>query len=49
MLRAVEDVPYADPGPYRGSNLVLPPTDEGVLGDAQDVEQILVGLGLKPE
>lgn len=48
VLRAVTDVPYDDPGPYRGSELRLPPADTGVVGDATDVEEVLGGLGAGP-
>ena len=44
VLRSVTDVPYDDPGPYAGSDLYLPPLDEGVVGDAQDVEQATAGV-----
>jgi CubicO group peptidase (beta-lactamase class C family) len=48
LLLAVTDVPYDDPGPYPGSDLYLPAPDQGILGDAQDVEQVLAGQGLGP-
>jgi CubicO group peptidase (beta-lactamase class C family) len=47
-LRAVTDVPYDDPGEYPGSDLVLPPLDEGIVGDARDTEQTGAGLGAGP-
>lgn len=49
VLLAVKDVPYDDPGPYGGSELYLPPTDAGVIGDAQDVPHVLAGVGAGPE
>jgi hypothetical protein len=45
VLRAVTDVPYNDPGEYPGSDLVLPPLDDGIVGDVLDAEQTLAGLG----
>jgi CubicO group peptidase (beta-lactamase class C family) len=48
VLRSVTDVPYRDPGPYRGSNLFLPPLDDGVIGDAADWEWAASGLGIGP-
>ena len=48
VMLAVDDVPYADPGPYPGSALVLPPADEGIIGDARDVDQVLAGAGVGP-
>ena len=48
VMRAVTDVPYDDPGPYRGSDLRLPPADSGVVGDATDVEEVLGGFGAGP-
>jgi CubicO group peptidase (beta-lactamase class C family) len=44
VLLAVNDVPYADPGPYRSAGTVLPPLDEGIVGDAQDVGSIVDGM-----
>ena len=49
VMLAVDDVPYDDPGPYPGSDLVLPPLDRGVVGDARDVDQVLAGAGLGPD
>lgn len=49
VLRAVTDVPYEDPGPYAGSDLYLPPPDEGIVGDAQDPEHAAAGLGVGPK
>lgn len=48
VLRAVRDVPYEDPGAYKGSDVVLPPPDDGVAGDAHDPEQAVAGLGVGP-
>jgi CubicO group peptidase (beta-lactamase class C family) len=48
VMLAVEDVPYDDPGPYPMSDLVLPPLDRGVVGDARDVDQVLAGAALGP-
>ena len=45
VLRAVTDMPYDDPGEYPGSDLVLPPLDDGIVGDVLDAEQTLAGLG----
>lgn len=45
VLRAVQDVPYSDPGPYQGSDLVLPPADTGIVGDATKTDDVLAGLG----
>jgi CubicO group peptidase (beta-lactamase class C family) len=45
FMGAVEDVPYTDPGPYRGSDLFFPPLDRGLVADALDLEQVLAGLG----
>jgi CubicO group peptidase (beta-lactamase class C family) len=49
VLRAVRDVPYEDPGEYPGSDLVLPPPDDGIVADALDAEQVLAGLGTGPD
>jgi CubicO group peptidase (beta-lactamase class C family) len=43
VLASVLDVPYEDPGPYPGSDLVLPPADDGLPGDAADVPNVLAG------
>jgi len=43
VLASVHDVPYKDPGPYQGSDLVLPPLDQGLVGDATDVPEVLAG------
>jgi CubicO group peptidase (beta-lactamase class C family) len=48
VLRSVKDVPYADPGPYPGSDVFLPPPDEGIAGDATDWEHAAAGLGIGP-
>lgn len=48
VLRSVTDVPYADPGPYKGSDVFLPPLDDGVVGDATDWEWAASGLGIGP-
>ena len=45
VMLAVTDVPYEDPGPYAGSDLNLPPPDDGIVGDAHDVPQVLAGVG----
>jgi len=42
----VTDVRYGDPGPYPGSDVVLPPLDDGLVGDAQEIDHVLAGLGL---
>jgi CubicO group peptidase (beta-lactamase class C family) len=44
VMLAVEDVPYADPGPYTESKLVLPPLDTGILGDARNLDDVITGL-----
>jgi len=44
VLLAVNDVPYTDPGPYQSAGLVLPPLDEGIVGDAQDVGSLVDGM-----
>jgi CubicO group peptidase (beta-lactamase class C family) len=49
VMLAVKDVRYGDPGPYPGSGVVLPPLDDGIVGDAQETDQVLAGLGLGPE
>ena len=49
VLRSVRDVRYSDPGPYRGSDLFLPPLDDGVIGDAYDWQQAAAGLGIGPD
>jgi CubicO group peptidase (beta-lactamase class C family) len=46
VLRSVTDVPYRDPGPYKGSDVFLPPLDDGVVGDAADWEWAVSGLGI---
>ena len=43
VLGSVLDVPYKDPGPYPGSSLVLPPLDQGLIGDAFDVNEVSQG------
>lgn len=48
VMLAVTDVPYRDPGPYGGSDLVLPPHDSGVVGDAQETDHAVAGLGVGP-
>jgi len=48
VLRAVTDVPYRDPGPYPGSDVFLPPLDDGIVGDAFDWQHAAAGLGLGP-
>jgi CubicO group peptidase (beta-lactamase class C family) len=37
VLSSVTDVAYQDPGVYHSAGLVLPPPDEGLVGDAQDL------------
>ena len=49
VLRAVRDVPYRDPGYYRGSDVFLPPLDDGIAGDATDWEHAAAGLGIGPK
>jgi CubicO group peptidase (beta-lactamase class C family) len=49
VMLAVTDVRYADPGPYPGSETVLPPADQGIAGDAGDPEQVAAGLGAGPQ
>ena len=49
VLSSVRDVPYRDPGPYPGSSLVLPPADSGIVGDAQDTDEVLAGEGAGPD
>jgi CubicO group peptidase (beta-lactamase class C family) len=44
VLLAVTDVPYDDPGPYHSAGTVLPPLDQGIVGDAQDVGSIVDGM-----
>jgi CubicO group peptidase (beta-lactamase class C family) len=44
VLSAVTDVPYQDPGPYRSAGTILPPLDQGIVGDAQDVGSIVDGM-----
>jgi CubicO group peptidase (beta-lactamase class C family) len=46
VMLAVTDVRYGDPGPYPGSDVVLPPLDDGLVGDAQELDHVLAGLGL---
>jgi CubicO group peptidase (beta-lactamase class C family) len=48
VLLAVTDKGYKDPGQYPGSDVVLPPPDSGIVGEAQDVEEVAVGLGAGP-
>ena len=48
VLRSVTDVRYADPGPYEGSDVYLPPPDDGVAGDARAPEQAGAGVGVGP-
>jgi CubicO group peptidase (beta-lactamase class C family) len=48
VLRAVRDVRYEDPGPYKGSDVYLPPPDDGIAGDARDPEQAAAGVGAGP-
>lgn len=48
VLLAVQDVPYADPGPYQSAGVVLPPADDGIIGDAFELQHVLAGLGLGP-
>jgi len=45
VLLAVTDQPYADPGPYESAGLVLPPVDDGIVGDAFELQHVLAGLG----
>jgi CubicO group peptidase (beta-lactamase class C family) len=49
VMLAVTDVRYGDPGPYPGSGVVLPPLDDGLVGDAQETDHVLAGLGLGPD
>jgi hypothetical protein len=44
VLLAVDNVSYSDPGPYHGAGTVLPPLDQGIVGDAQDVGSIVDGM-----
>lgn len=39
---------YKDPGPYPGSDIYLPPPDDGIAGDALDWEWAASGLGIGP-
>ena len=39
---------YKDPGPYPGSDLYIPPPDDGIAGDAFDWEHAAAGLGIGP-
>jgi CubicO group peptidase (beta-lactamase class C family) len=48
VLRSVRDVPYRDPGPYPGSDVFLPPLDDGIAGDAADWQHAAAGLGVGP-
>src|SRR4051794_14216541 len=43
VLGAVRDVRYRDPGPYAGSDLVLPTLDQGIAGDAFDTGEVSQG------
>ena len=43
VMLAVTDVRYGDPGPYPGSDVVLPPLDDGLVGDAQETDHVLAG------
>ncbi len=45
VLQAVTDVKVSDPGPYQMSAPVVPPLDEGVIGDAQNVDDVVAALG----
>jgi CubicO group peptidase (beta-lactamase class C family) len=44
VLSAVIDVPYEDPGPYRSAGIILPPLDQGIVGDAEDVSSFVDGM-----
>ncbi|HSW15409.1 MAG TPA: serine hydrolase [Solimonas sp.] len=48
VLLAVKDAGYVDPGPYQSAGLVLPPADDGIIGDAFELQQVMAGLGLGP-
>jgi CubicO group peptidase (beta-lactamase class C family) len=48
VLISVTDAHYRDPGPYPGSDVFLPPLDDGVVGDAADWEWAASGLGIGP-
>ena len=50
VLVSVTDVRprYRDPGPYPGSDVFLPPLDDGVVGDAADWQWAASGLGIGP-
>jgi CubicO group peptidase (beta-lactamase class C family) len=45
VLGAVTDVAYADPGPYMMSGPRITPIDDGLIGDARDVDGAAAGLG----
>lgn len=49
IMLAVTDVPYDDPGPYEGSDVHVPPTDAGLIGDGQEVGHVLAGAGAGPD
>ena len=44
VLLAVTDVPYDDPGPYHSAGVILPPPDQGLIADAQDVGFVVDGM-----
>ena len=46
ILESVTDVHVPDMGPYRGSSLVLPPTNAGMVGDATELNDVMAGAGV---
>jgi CubicO group peptidase (beta-lactamase class C family) len=44
VMLAVTDVPYKDPGSFRDTPLVLPPLNDGIVGDARHAEDVAAGV-----
>ncbi|MEX2555842.1 MAG: serine hydrolase [Actinomycetota bacterium] len=46
IMQAVTDVDVPDPGPYKMGAPIVPPTDDGLIGDALQAEDVAGGLGV---
>jgi CubicO group peptidase (beta-lactamase class C family) len=45
VVQAVTDVQFPDPGPYKMGAPTVPPIDEGLVGDARQIEDVLAAVG----
>lgn len=48
IMQSVTDVHVPDPGPYKIGAPIVPPTDDGLVGDAAQYGDVLAGLGIPP-